>query len=131
MRKRQRGFFDESARQARLEELGDPLAKLNAVIDWDVFRSTLESALPRFCREKGGRPFFRRCSHVQGFEPSTPEQSFRRTYTEFLITDRLTLCVFGEFLNFFCKNRFFISGNEVESFFRLFLEVPLRNSECS
>ena len=25
MHKRQRGFFDESARQARLEELGDPL----------------------------------------------------------------------------------------------------------
>ncbi len=93
MLKRQRGFFDESARQARLEELDDPLSKLNAVVDWEAFRSTLESALSRSCREKGGRPsfdvvFMFKVLILQRLNNLSDER------TEFLITDRLSFMRF-------------------------------------
>jgi len=35
------GFFDDRARLEKLVELGDPLARLNTVIDWEIFRTDL------------------------------------------------------------------------------------------
>ena len=32
------GFFDEENRYKKLTELGDPLEKLNSVMDWEIFR---------------------------------------------------------------------------------------------
>ena len=58
MSKNQRSFFDERSRQDLLVELGDPLFKLNSVIDWEMFRPILESAISRSSRKKGGRPPF-------------------------------------------------------------------------
>ena len=58
MSKNQRSFFDERARQDRLVELGDPLFTLNSVIDWEMFRPILETAISRSSRKKGGRPPF-------------------------------------------------------------------------
>ena len=37
----QTGLFDLENRYASLSEAGDPLARLNAVIDWEIFRSIL------------------------------------------------------------------------------------------
>ena len=40
----QRGFFDLDERYQRLSEAGDPLEKLNTLIDFEIFRKTLDKA---------------------------------------------------------------------------------------
>ncbi len=50
------GFFDLDDRYAALSATGDPLDRLVAVIDFEIFRSELVSALNRSDRAKGGRP---------------------------------------------------------------------------
>lgn len=52
----QRGFFDVDERLAGLSRAGDPLERLAAVVDFEVFRDELERALLRSDRAKGGRP---------------------------------------------------------------------------
>ena len=39
----QNSLFDLQNRYARLSEAGDPLERLNAAIDWDIFRPILAS----------------------------------------------------------------------------------------
>ena len=52
----QPGFFDRNERLKALSAAGDPLERLSAVIDFEVFRGDLERALSRSDRSKGGRP---------------------------------------------------------------------------
>lgn len=52
----QPGFFDGEERLKALSAAGDPLERLAAVIDFEVFRVDLERALSRSDRSKGGRP---------------------------------------------------------------------------
>ncbi len=52
----QPGFFDGEERLKALSAAGDPLERLAAVIDFEVFREDLERALLRSDRAKGGRP---------------------------------------------------------------------------
>jgi IS5 family transposase len=52
----QRGFFDVDERLAALSAAGDPLERLNAVVDFEVFRLVLDAALSRSDRSRGGRP---------------------------------------------------------------------------
>lgn len=52
----QRGFFDLDARYAALSAAGDPLETLSALIDFEIFRSALDTALQRSDGSKGGRP---------------------------------------------------------------------------
>ena len=52
----QRGFFDLDERYRALSAAGDPLERLGAVVDFEVFRCDLEAALARSERTKGGRP---------------------------------------------------------------------------
>lgn len=52
----QPGFFDSDERLAWLSAAGDPLERLAAVVDFELFRSELERALRRSDRTKGGRP---------------------------------------------------------------------------
>lgn len=54
----QPGFFDLSDRYEALSAAGDPLERLAAVVDFEVFRSPLIMALRRNVRSKGGRPPF-------------------------------------------------------------------------
>ncbi|RME68574.1 MAG: IS5 family transposase [Alphaproteobacteria bacterium] len=54
----QPGFFDLSDRYAALSAAGDPLERLSAVVDFEVFRGPLIAALRRGRRNKGGRPPF-------------------------------------------------------------------------
>ncbi len=54
----QPGFFDLSDRYAALSAAGDPLERLAAVVDFEVFRRPLIVALRRGARGKGGRPPF-------------------------------------------------------------------------
>lgn len=52
----QPGFFDIDERYAALSTAGDPLQRLAAVVDFEVFRPVLDTALARSDRAKGGRP---------------------------------------------------------------------------
>lgn len=52
----QPGFFDTDARLRALSATGDPLARLAAVVDFELFRPELEAALARGDRSRGGRP---------------------------------------------------------------------------
>jgi len=54
----QPGFFDLDDRYAALSEIGDPLERLAAVIDFEPFRYRLEKALKRSDGSKGGRPAY-------------------------------------------------------------------------
>lgn len=49
-------FFDLDERYAALPAAGDPLEKLSALIDFEIFRSALDAALQRSDGSKGGRP---------------------------------------------------------------------------
>ena len=53
--KRDKGFFDEELRLAKISRLSDPLEKLDQVINWELFRSTLEDGLRVQAKGKGGR----------------------------------------------------------------------------
>jgi transposase, IS5 family len=52
----QRGFFDLDARYAALSAVGDPLEKLQALVDFEIFRPEIDAALKRSDGSKGGRP---------------------------------------------------------------------------
>jgi transposase, IS5 family len=54
----QAGFFDLSDRYAALSAAGDPLERLSALVDFELFRMPLIVALRRGSRAKGGRPPF-------------------------------------------------------------------------
>ena len=51
-----RGFFDLDERYAALSKAGDPLERLSAVLDFEVFRPELDAALNRSDGSRGGRP---------------------------------------------------------------------------
>ena len=52
----QRGLFDLDERYQRLSAAGDPLEKLSALIDFEMFRTDLASALAYRSGSQGGRP---------------------------------------------------------------------------
>lgn len=52
----QSSFFDLSERHGLLEQLGDPLPKIDEVVDWEAFRPTLELIRVKKDPRKGGRP---------------------------------------------------------------------------
>ncbi len=52
----QPGLFDLDERYAALSKRGDPLERLTAVVDFEMFRADLEAALDRSDRSRGGRP---------------------------------------------------------------------------
>jgi IS5 family transposase len=52
----QGGLFDTEERLRQLSAAGDPLERLAAVVDFEIFRPDLDKALRRSSRERGGRP---------------------------------------------------------------------------
>jgi hypothetical protein len=52
----QPGFFDADQRLQALSAAGDPLERLRAVVEFELFRPELETAIPRADRSRGGRP---------------------------------------------------------------------------
>ena len=54
----QANFFDDKKRLMKVSKLGDPLERLNEVIDWDVFRPILKDALEKKHKGPGGRPAY-------------------------------------------------------------------------
>jgi transposase, IS5 family len=86
---RQVGMFDVEARLAGLSKKGDDLERLQAVVDFEVFRPELERAVPRADRSKGGRPPF---DHVLMFKVLIlqTQNNLSDERTEFYLRDRLT-----------------------------------------
>jgi len=87
------GFFDIDERLRELTAKGDGLERVNALVDFEMFREALETAVPRGDRSKGGRPPF---DHVLMFKalilPAMHCLSDERC--EYLIKDRLSFMRF-------------------------------------
>jgi IS5 family transposase len=83
------GFFDVELRMQWLEAKGNPLSRLDAVIDWERFRPLLELALTKPAKGPGGRPAHDplkmfKLLVVQRYYNLSDEQ------TEYQVSDRLT-----------------------------------------
>ena len=88
----QPGLFDLDERYAALSRTGDPLERLAAVVDFEIFRSDLDAALARSDGSKGGRPpmdavMMFKVLVLQALYGLADEQ------TEFQIRDRLSFMV--------------------------------------
>jgi transposase, IS5 family len=93
MTKEAPGFFDVDERLAELSAKGDDLERLNALVDFELFRPALEAAVPRGDRSKGGRPPF---DHVFMFKILILQamHALSDERCEYLIKDRLSFMRF-------------------------------------
>lgn len=90
----QSGFFDLEDRFGKLDQLGDPLKALNAVVDWSVFEPILAKGLKKEKKNNAGRPIT--------FEPLLMFKvlilqslyNLADAQTEFQIRDRFTFLRF-------------------------------------
>jgi IS5 family transposase len=55
-RHRDYGFFDQDIRLSKFSAMGDPLARLNKGIDFEIFRELLITCFDKPTKGKGGRP---------------------------------------------------------------------------
>jgi IS5 family transposase len=87
-------LFGNDIQLRKLTSLGDPLEKINKVIDWEIFREPIEKAI-RKDMTKGGRPPF---DAAPMFKIVTLQQwnNLSNENTEFLINDRMS---YQRFLN--------------------------------
>lgn len=87
--KQQPGLFDYESRMKTLERGPDPLARLNARIDWKIFRQDLERAVAKEARGPGGRP---RHDVVMMFKVLVLQRYYNLSdeQTEYQINDRLS-----------------------------------------
>lgn len=89
----QPGFFDVDGRLQELSSKGDALERLGKLVDFDMFRSELEQAVPRSDGSKGGRPAF---DHVLMFKVLLLQtmHTLSDERCEYLIKDRLSFMRF-------------------------------------
>jgi len=89
------GLFDEDFRLKKLAEKGDPLAKLDKVMNWELFRPMLEDVCKAEGKDpvQGGRPHY---DYVMMFKILVLQQyhSLSDERTEFEINDKLTFMRF-------------------------------------
>ena len=52
----QLSLFDAEKRYEKITELGDPLEKLDSIMDWEMFREQLTAVCQKEDNTKGGRP---------------------------------------------------------------------------
>jgi IS5 family transposase len=83
------GLFDHEHRMKKLAEGPDPLARLNARIEWEMFRPPLERAFAKEARGPGGRP---RHDVVLMFKVLVLQRYYNLSdeQTEYQINDRLS-----------------------------------------
>ncbi len=89
----QPGFFDLDNRHQQLEALGDPLPKLNQIVDWDAFRSTLERIRQKARKNNSGRKPY---DVVLMFKVLVLQHLYNLAdeQTEYQIRDRYSFCHF-------------------------------------
>jgi IS5 family transposase len=89
----QPGFFDLDDRLALLEKLGDPLPKLDRVVNWNGFRPALRKLRKKADPGKGGRPPY---DDVLMLKILVLQQLYNLSddQTEFQIRDRYSFCRF-------------------------------------
>ena len=56
MKKTQIRLFDEENKYEQITKLGDPLEKLNSIMEWEMFRAKLTKVCQKEDYTKGGRP---------------------------------------------------------------------------
>jgi IS5 family transposase len=90
----QPGFFDVDERYAVLSAAGDPLERLSAVVDFEIFRPVLDAALARSDRSRGGRS---PCDAVLMFRILVLQAlySLSDEQVEFQLRDRLSFMRFA------------------------------------
>lgn len=95
------GLFDVDNRLAELSKMGDPLEKLNAVIDWKQFRPIIERAFRKDRKSNAGRPAF---DGIMMFKVLILQSMYNLSdeQTQFQILDRHT---FKRFLGLRDENR--------------------------
>lgn len=93
MKKTQLSFFDTENKYERLSGLGDPLEKLDEVINWEMFRGKLTAVCQKEDYTKGGRPPI---DVIIKFKASVLRRLYNVSYDqiEYLINDRLTFMRF-------------------------------------
>lgn len=87
------GFFDEDFRLTKLTELGDPLKRLSAGVDFEIFREVLTEKLHVQPKEKGGRKPY---DYVLMFKILILQRYYNISddQTEYQICDRLSFMRF-------------------------------------
>ena len=97
----QLGIFDENERLERLSELGDPLARLNDVMNWELFRPVFEQVFKKERKGPGGRPPY---DYVMMFKVLVLQKLYKLSddQTEYQINDRMS---FMRFLGFGLERR--------------------------
>ena len=93
MKTRQLSFFDEARRYEKLTELGDPLEKLESVMDWEMFREPLTKVCQKEDYTKGGRPPI---DVIIKFKASVLRRIYNLSFDqiEYQINDRLSFMRF-------------------------------------
>jgi len=88
-----RGFFDEEFRLEKLSKQKDPLVKLSQIIDWELFRTILESIFKKEAKGKGGRPPY---DYVMMFKTLILQRYYNLSddQIEYQILDRLSFMRF-------------------------------------
>ncbi len=87
------GFFDIDERLRELSAKGDDLERIKSLVNFEIFRSDLEAAVPRADRSKGGRlpydcVFMLKVLILQTMHALSDERC------EYLIKDRLSFMRF-------------------------------------
>jgi len=86
-------FYDEENRLEKITKLGDSLEQLNKIVDWKIFVSALNRAIPRTISEKGGRPAK---DNLLMFKVLIIKRLFNLSHdqTEYQINDRISFMRF-------------------------------------
>lgn len=93
MKMKQIGLFDEEKRYAKLTELGDPLEKLDSIMNWEMFREKLTKVCQKEDYTKGGRPPI---DVIVKFKASVLRRIYNLSFEqiEYQINDRLSFMRF-------------------------------------
>ena len=89
----QLSFFDAEKRYEKLTELGDPLEKLDSIMDWEMFREKLTTVCQKEEYTKGGRPPI---DVIIKFKASVLRRIYNLSFDqiEYQINDRLSFMRF-------------------------------------
>jgi IS5 family transposase len=89
----QYSFYDKDKKLKKISKMGDVLEQLNAIINWEIFKKSLDEAIPRIISPKGGRPPYK---NLLMFKILIIKRLFNLSFeqTEFQINDRISFMRF-------------------------------------